>query len=197
MWDMSDEHRIICKDSNQSKLYDETAKQLSRIEDVLKTFVSFRNTSFAVDVFELDNQPAEKVIKANIEKYYSNYNYEPKPTIEEEERFFKNDIFGVEKEVNGIEGALKEAFRFYQMSSQSTITFTYDVINEYEYSIREAAAWVSNNYKCDNVRCYNIAKECLAFNSVPVKKIYLGIVYTGSYIVLDDYVILVVFGSCD
>lgn len=191
MWDMDEEHRELF-DEEQIRFIKNITRQFENIINILYQLQEYRYTCFAVDVFMLKGRTPEEAMKDTIYQYYQLF-YKKEHKVRDR-NFLDNDICGNQVKADSLEECLKYVLKvdnekIQKMPAKLRRDFV-DTLNKSVYNL--------NIIFHGNIpKLYVIPKECKCFNSRIVSTVYLGLIFGGSYIVYDDYCILVIYGTTE
>lgn len=191
MWDMDEEHRALF-DEEQVNFIDKVTYQFERIINILYELPSFQYTCFAVDVFMLKDKKPEDVMKDIIFNYYKLFCEKESLSVERE--FLDNKLFGNHMQTDSLKSVIKYALGIDETKINE---MPIELKSKFRITLKESINNLNNIFYKQFPRLYTIPKECKAFYSKILQDVYLGIIFSGTYLVYDEYCILIIQGTSE
>lgn len=191
MWDMEEEHKELYSEE-QIRFIEMVTSQFEHLINILYQLRNFKQICFAVDVFMIKNEKAEQKMKEIIYKYYKLFC--AKENIEDGREFLNSPLFGEQIEIDSLESGIK-----YMLGIDDNKIHDMPVELEREFidALKESARNLNTIFHGEIPVLYTIPKECECFQSRVMSDVYLGIIFSGHYLVYDDYCILIISGSTE
>lgn len=191
MWDMSEEHKELY-DEEQLRFIEMIIGQFEHLINILYQLKDFRQTCFAVDVFMLKDKPAEVEMKETIHKYYKLFCMKANRKAEKE--FLDNALYGNQIETDSLESGIKYVLG---VDEEKIRDMPVELRREFIDGLEESVNNLNFIFRGKTPRLFTIPKECKCFHSRIMSDVYLGIIFSGSYLVYDGYCILIISGSTE
>lgn len=191
MWDMDEEHRELLNEE-EILFIKKITSQFENLINILYQLQEFYYTCYAVDVFVLNGRTPEQAMKDTIYQYYDLFF--KKERIIRDKKFLDNDIWGNQVKVDSLEECLKYVL---QVDDQKLHSMPLRLRREFADILNQSVNNLNIIFHGRLPNLYAISKECKCFNSRIVSTVYLGLIFEASYIVYNDYCILVMSGTTE
>lgn len=204
MMDISEEHSVIYEDMyNNTDDYNVIEKAYTLLDDIEKFqrgIIEWRYSEYCVDVFPIHGDKPEKVMKKIISEYYDKYEHWPPLSKKDEKVFFENEFFSEKENPESLEDFLIGMFN---SKGIETELFFMEYLNQHEElkkifmdKIRYSSEKLKNMLGGNNIEFFHFPKECKGFYNEVLNRVYF-IVFYAKFVVFDNYVLLIMYGTSE